>query len=82
MFRAFLPMPIKWNLAYVMLDRNVKTGDLAAVTGLHPGTISKLKSQREMPRRLDRETLDRLCQALDCQPGDLLQYEKGGKRSD
>lgn len=68
-------MPIKWNLAHVMIDKNIKTGDLAATTGLHPGTISKLKSLREMPKRLDRETLDKLCQALECHPGDLLKYE-------
>lgn len=73
---ALLPMTIKWNLAYVMLDRNIKTGDLASSAGLHPGTISKLKSLREMPKRLDKTTLDKLCQALKCEPGDLLKYEK------
>lgn len=71
---ASLPMTIKWNLAYLMLERDIKTGDLADVTGLHPSTISKLKSYREMPRRLDRSTLDALCRALRCQPGDLLVY--------
>jgi DNA-binding Xre family transcriptional regulator len=67
---------IKWNLAYLMLDRDVKTGDLAQATGLHPSTISKLKSSRQMPKRLDRDTLDLLCNALRCQPGDLMIYEK------
>ncbi|MEH1808419.1 helix-turn-helix domain-containing protein [Nostoc sp.] len=65
---------IKWNLAYLMLDRNIKTGELAAITGLHPSTISKLKAYREMPKRLDRETLNLLCNALKCEPGDLLKY--------
>lgn len=68
------PMTIKWNLAYLMLDQNIKTGDLAAATGLHANTISKLKAYREMPKRLDSETLNKLCQALKCQPGDLLRY--------
>ncbi len=65
-------MTIKWNLAYLMLDRDIKTGDLAAATGLHANTISKLKAFREMPKRLDSETLNKLCRALKCQPGDLL----------
>jgi putative transcriptional regulator len=58
-----------------MLDRNIKTGDLAEATGLHANTISKLKAQREMPKRLDRETLDKLCKALNCTPGELLEYK-------
>jgi putative transcriptional regulator len=68
-------MTIKWNLAYLMLDRDIKTGYLAELTGLHPNTVSKLKAHREMPKRLDSETLDKLCMALKCQPGDLLNYE-------
>lgn len=72
---ATLPMTIKWNLAYLMLEREIKTGDLAEATGLHANTISKLKAYREMPKRLDRDTLNRLCQALNCVPGDLLKYE-------
>ncbi|WP_302480994.1 helix-turn-helix transcriptional regulator [Nostoc sp. TCL240-02] len=68
-------MPIKWNLAYLMLERDVKTGELAELTGLHPSTISKLKAYREMPKRLDRDTLIQLCKALKCKPGDLLEYQ-------
>ena len=67
-------MTIKWNLAYLMLDHNMKTGDLAEKTGLHPNTVSKLKAHREMPTRLDKTTLDKLCQALNCTPGELLTY--------
>ncbi|MBR8835028.1 MAG: helix-turn-helix transcriptional regulator [Stigonema ocellatum SAG 48.90 = DSM 106950] len=58
-----------------MLEREIKTGKLAEITGLHPSTISKLKACREMPKRLDRETLELLCKALNCTPGDLLQYQ-------
>jgi putative transcriptional regulator len=72
---ASSPMTIKWNLAYLMLERDIKTGELADATGLHPSTISKLKAYREMPKRLDRGTLNLLCKALKCEPGDLLKYE-------
>ncbi|MHC5720690.1 MAG: helix-turn-helix domain-containing protein, partial [Nostoc sp.] len=58
---AFLEMTVKWNLAYLMLERDIKTGELAEITGLHPSTISKLKAYREMPKRLDRDTLNLLC---------------------
>lgn len=65
---------IKWNLAQLMLDRRIKTGEIASKTGLHGSTVSKLKALEEMPARLDRKTLDKLCKALECQPGDLLKY--------
>jgi putative transcriptional regulator len=68
-------MPIRWRLAVLMAELNLDNKDLVAATGLHATTISKLKTTREMPPRLDRDTLERLCKALQCQPGDLLRYE-------
>lgn len=38
--------------------------------GIHPNTISKLQKNQ----RINTDTLDKLCQILDCQPGDLLEY--------
>lgn len=67
-------MPIKWRLAVLMADREFDHKDLAELTGLHPVTVSRLKNMRTMPRRLDSDTLTKLCKALDCQPGDLLRY--------
>jgi putative transcriptional regulator len=67
-------MPIKWRLAAVMADRETEYKELARLTGLHPVTLSKLKNSRFMPPRLDRTTLEKLCKALDCQPGELLRY--------
>ena len=68
------PMPIKWRLAAVMADRELDYKDVASLTGLHPVTVHKLKNTYEMPPRLDRETLEKLCRVLSCQPGDLLRY--------
>lgn len=65
-------MPIKWRLAVLMADREVDYRELAERTGMHPGTVSKLKNN--LPARLDMETLKALCKALNCQPGDLLRY--------
>lgn len=68
-------MAIKWRLAAVMADRELDYRQLAEKTGLHPGTVSKLKSTYVMPRRLDSETLEKLCRALTCQPADLMRYQ-------
>lgn len=68
-------MTIKWKLNQVMFDRGLKSSDLVKATGFHPNTISKLKNLREMPDRLEKETLDKLCKALGVQPGELLVYE-------
>jgi len=59
-----------------MFERNIKNQDLCQKTGLHPNTISKLKNSREMPERLEKKTLYKICKALDIQPGDLLAYVK------
>jgi len=67
-------MAIKWRLAAVMADRELDYKQLAEKTGLHPGTVSKLKNTYVMPRRLDSDTLEKLCQALACQPADLMRY--------
>jgi putative transcriptional regulator len=67
-------MPIKWRLAAVMADRELDYKQVATLTGMHPVTISKLKNTYEMPPRLDRETLEKLCRVLECQPGDLLRF--------
>ena len=67
-------VPIKWRLAAIMADREMSYKDVAALADLHPVTVNKLKNTYEMPARLDRGTLDKLCRVLDCQPGDLLRH--------
>ena len=66
------PMAIKWRLTAVMADREVSNEKLQELTGFHAGTISKLRNNP--PKRVDIDTLDKLCQALSCEPGDLLRY--------
>ncbi|MBD1853970.1 helix-turn-helix transcriptional regulator [Cyanobacteria bacterium FACHB-502] len=57
-----------------MADRELDYKQVAEKAGLHPVTVNKLKNTYEMPPRLDRETLEKLCRVLGCQPGDLLRY--------
>ena len=68
-------MPMKWRLPVLMADREVDYKKLAEMTGMHPGTVSKLKNN--LPDRVDMVTLMKLCRALECQPGDLLVYIPG-----
>jgi putative transcriptional regulator len=67
-------MPIKWRLAVLMADREVDYKQLANMTEMHQVTVSKHKNMRVMPERLERETLEKYCKALNCQPGELLVY--------
>lgn len=69
-----LCMPIKWRLAVLMADREIDYKELAVLTGFHEKTVSKHKNLRIMPSRLEDSTLFKYCQALNCQPGDLLVY--------
>lgn len=67
-------MVIRWKLALVMADRGISNKELAVATGLNQRSISRLKLRRQLTR-VDQETLNALCKALSCQPGDLMSYE-------
>ena len=58
----------------VMAERGISNKELAALTNMHYTSISKLKTRRYLTR-VDQDTLNALCKALECQPGDLLVYE-------
>ncbi|NJO39869.1 MAG: helix-turn-helix transcriptional regulator [Cyanobacteria bacterium CRU_2_1] len=66
---------IRWRLAIVMAERDIRNKDLARLTGLHPTSISRLKNEKRFPK-IDESTLSALCKALKCQPGDLMVYEE------
>ncbi len=65
-------MPIVVRLDVMMAQRKVRGLDLAERVGLTPANLSKLKTGRVKAIRFS--TLEALCRALDCQPGDLLEY--------
>ncbi len=69
---------IRWRLKEVMRARRINNRQLARLTGLHENSISRIKAGVE---RIDTDTLDKLCTALQCQPGDLITHEpdQGGK---
>lgn len=54
--------------------------ELAQRTGITEANLSILKTGKAKALRLT--TLNALCQALDCQPGDLLEYVPDGQETD
>jgi len=69
-------MPIKVSLAAVLARRNVKSKELAASIGITEANLSLLRQGKVKGIRFD--TLEAICRALDCQPGDILHYEPEG----
>ena len=66
-------MPIVVRLDVMMARRKVRGKDLAQQVGITEQNLSLLKSGKVKGVRF--ETLAAICKALDCQPGDLLEFE-------
>lgn len=64
---------IRINLDVMMARRKMSLTELAERVGITLANLSVLKTGKA--RAIRFSTLDALCQALDCQPGDLLEYE-------
>lgn len=65
-------MPIVVNIDVMMAKRKMSAKDLAKEVGITPANLSVLKTGKARAVRFS--TLDALCRALECQPGDLLEY--------
>ena len=65
-------MPIVVNVDVMLARRKMPSGELAEKIGISPANMSILKTGKAKALRLS--TLDAICKALDCQPGDLLEY--------
>jgi putative transcriptional regulator len=63
---------INIRLDYVLLDRRMKLKDLADITGIAVNNLSVLKTNKA--RAIRFSTLEALCKALACSPGDLIEY--------
>ncbi len=67
-------MPIILRLDRVMADRKMSLGELAEKVGITNANLSKIKTGKIAAIRFS--TLDAICRVLDCQPGDILEYQK------
>lgn len=72
-------MPIVVNLDVIMAKRKISSNDLAAIVDLTPANLSILKTGKA--RAIRFSTLEALCAALDCQPGDILEFRVQEDRS-
>ncbi|WP_454813629.1 helix-turn-helix domain-containing protein [Labrys neptuniae] len=66
-------MPIRVRLNVMLAERNVKSKDLAEHIGITEANLSLLKQGKVKGIRFD--TLEKICEYLDCQPGDILRFE-------
>ena len=83
-------MPVKSRLQMLILDRSksrVESGGkpwslraVAKAAGVSPAVVGGLASGKA--KRVDFESLSRLCSVLDCQPGDILVYSPDASPAD
>ena len=67
-------MPIVVNLDVMMVKRKISLGELAEKVGITQANLSILKTGKAKAIRFG--TLEAICEALECQPSDILEYVK------
>ena len=72
-------MPIVINVDVMLARRKMRLNELAERVGITPQNLSVLKTGRA--RAIRFSTLEKLCEELDCQPGDLFAFEKSSLAS-
>lgn len=65
-------MPIVVNLDLMLDKRDMKSNELAEIVGITTANLSILKTGKAKAIRFS--TLEAICKALDCQPGDILEF--------
>ena len=65
------------NLDVMMAKRKISSMELAERLGITQANLSILKTNKGKAIRFS--TLEKLCEILDCKPGDILDYERGDK---
>ena len=67
-------MAIILRLDRVMADRKISLNELADQVGISNVNLSNLKRGKVKAKRFS--TLDKICEVLDCQPSDILEYQR------
>ena len=60
------------NIDVMLAKRKMSSGELAEKIGITPANLSLLNTRKAKAIRFS--TLESICKALDCQPGDILEY--------
>ncbi|WP_339881337.1 helix-turn-helix transcriptional regulator [uncultured Algoriphagus sp.] len=66
-------MAIVINLDVMLAKRKMQSKELVEILGITPANLSILKTGKAKAIRF--ATLEAICEALDCQPGDILEYK-------
>ena len=74
LFNGGVVMPIIVNLDVMMAKRKMSSGELAEKIGITAANLSVLKTGKAKAIRFS--TLEKVCEILDCQPGDILEWRK------
>ncbi len=72
-------MPIIVNLDVMLAKRKMRSKELAERIGITEQNVSLLKSGKVKGMRF--ETLEKICEVLQCQPGDILEYRPDTKEA-
>lgn len=67
-------MAIIINLDVMLAKRKMKSNELAEIVGITTANLSILKTGKAKAIRFS--TLDAICTALDCQPGDIIEFKQ------
>jgi len=73
-------VPIIVNLDVMMAKRKIGLMELAEIVSITPANLSILKNNKAKAIRFS--TLAEICKALQCQPGDILEYVEGNEDED
>ena len=68
------------NLDVMMAKRKMSSYELAEKVGITPANLSILKTNKGKAIRFS--TLDKICEVLECLPGDILDYKRGEEEND
>lgn len=72
--KEMIKMPIILRLDRMMADRKISLNELSEKVGVANVNLSKMKNGKISAIRFS--TLEAICEVLDCQPGDILEYKK------
>lgn len=73
-------MKIVINLDVMMAKRKISSNELAEKIGITAANLSVLKTGKAKAIRFS--TLEKICEVLECQPGDILEFDPSGTSSE
>ena len=76
---CYISTMIRFRLDRLLKDRDWSAYRLAKESGLHPNVLSKYVNNQV--REISLQTLNAMCGALKCQPGELMEYARDRKTS-